>query len=194
MVERFVRDEEAAGSNPASPIQITPNFLQAVAQVTFPRSFVAGLLIGSLGLAPFAWGEPPSEEVKELRTRVALLEEAFEALKREHLALKQQVVEAEAAKAAVAAEATAAKPLTVGGSLRPGDAAGKPVARNVNLAGGGSNSSAPSAISGSALPDSASVWISSSGKRHNSRCRFFNSGKGREGSATEGVPCKICGG
>lgn len=35
--------------------------------------------------------------------------------------------------------------------------------------------------------------ISSTGKRHNSRCRYFNSA-GRVGSANEGVACKICGG
>ena len=35
--------------------------------------------------------------------------------------------------------------------------------------------------------------ISSTGKRHNSRCRYYNSA-GRAGSANEGVACKICGG
>ena len=35
--------------------------------------------------------------------------------------------------------------------------------------------------------------LSSTGKRHNSRCRYFNSA-GRACSATEGVACKICGG
>lgn len=37
-------------------------------------------------------------------------------------------------------------------------------------------------------------WISSTGKRHNSRCRYYATGKGRSCSATEGVACKICGG
>lgn len=35
--------------------------------------------------------------------------------------------------------------------------------------------------------------LSSTGKRHNSRCRYFNSA-GRACSATEGVACKVCGG
>ena len=35
--------------------------------------------------------------------------------------------------------------------------------------------------------------ISSTGKRHNSRCRYFNS-SGRAGTANEGVACKVCGG
>lgn len=41
--------------------------------------------------------------------------------------------------------------------------------------------------------DSAGYKISSTGKRHNSRCRYFNSA-GRAGTATEGVACKVCGG
>lgn len=39
----------------------------------------------------------------------------------------------------------------------------------------------------------AGYRISSSGKRHNSRCRYYNSA-GRAGSANEGVACKVCGG
>jgi hypothetical protein len=35
--------------------------------------------------------------------------------------------------------------------------------------------------------------ISSTGKRHNSRCRYYNSA-GRAGTASEGVACKVCGG
>ena len=38
-------------------------------------------------------------------------------------------------------------------------------------------------------------WIStSSKKRHNSKCRYFKTSKGRIGTKEEGVPCKICGG
>jgi hypothetical protein len=40
----------------------------------------------------------------------------------------------------------------------------------------------------------ASYWISSTGKRHNSRCRYYDSSKGRKGTSSEGVACKICGG
>lgn len=38
-----------------------------------------------------------------------------------------------------------------------------------------------------------SYRISSTGKRHNARCRYYSS-NGRAGSANEGVACKICGG
>jgi len=38
-----------------------------------------------------------------------------------------------------------------------------------------------------------SYRISSTGKRHNSRCRYYSS-NGRAGTANEGVACKVCGG
>lgn len=37
-------------------------------------------------------------------------------------------------------------------------------------------------------------WISGTGKRHNQRCRYYGTGAGHTGSASEGVACKICGG
>jgi hypothetical protein len=41
---------------------------------------------------------------------------------------------------------------------------------------------------------SGDYWISSTGKRHNSRCRYYGTGNGHKASASEGVACKICGG
>lgn len=41
-------------------------------------------------------------------------------------------------------------------------------------------------------PSGLSYTISSTGKRHNSNCRYFGSGKSC--GATEGVACKVCGG
>lgn len=38
-------------------------------------------------------------------------------------------------------------------------------------------------------------WITtSSGKRHNSACRYFKTTQGRMGRADEGVACRVCGG
>lgn len=37
-------------------------------------------------------------------------------------------------------------------------------------------------------------WLSSTGKRHNSNCRYFGVGNGHACSAQDGVACKICGG
>jgi hypothetical protein len=53
-----------------------------------------------------------------------------------------------------------------------------------------------SRFSGTPANDSASSTsrysVSSTGKRHNSGCRYF--GSGRSSGPNEGVPCKICGG
>ena len=45
-------------------------------------------------------------------------------------------------------------------------------------------------------PDSAlAYWLStSSGQRHNSRCRYFKTGEGRFCGAEDGKACKLCGG
>jgi hypothetical protein len=53
----------------------------------------------------------------------------------------------------------------------------------------GAQSLAPS---GSSTTNGLQYSISSTGKRHNSRCRYF--GAGRACGPTDGVPCKICGG
>lgn len=45
-----------------------------------------------------------------------------------------------------------------------------------------------------AASSATGYWISSTGKRHNSNCRYYQTSQGRPGVATEGVACKICGG
>jgi hypothetical protein len=57
------------------------------------------------------------------------------------------------------------------------------------LTGGGTNKVAPSQPA-----QAGGYWLSSTGKRHNARCRFYATSKGRSGSASEGVACKTCGG
>jgi hypothetical protein len=37
-------------------------------------------------------------------------------------------------------------------------------------------------------------WLSSTGKRHNSSCRYYKSSKGRPCGKNDGVACKNCGG
>ena len=37
-------------------------------------------------------------------------------------------------------------------------------------------------------------WLSGSGRRHNSSCRYFKTGNGRLCSEKDGAPCKVCGG
>lgn len=41
--------------------------------------------------------------------------------------------------------------------------------------------------------DGVTYRMSSTGKRHNSRCRYYSS-KGRDCGSSDGVACKICGG
>jgi len=59
--------------------------------------------------------------------------------------------------------------------------------------------SIPSGAAGFAAPVSVApagggYWISSTGKRHNANCRYYQTSKGRPGSPGEGVACKVCGG
>lgn len=42
--------------------------------------------------------------------------------------------------------------------------------------------------------ESGEYWLSSTGKRHNSSCRYYKSSKGRPCGAKDGVACKTCGG
>ena len=37
-------------------------------------------------------------------------------------------------------------------------------------------------------------WLSKSGKRHNSRCKWYRNCEGHECGPTDGSPCKVCGG
>ncbi len=55
-------------------------------------------------------------------------------------------------------------------------------------------SSGTNAVSPTTQPPASgmSYTISSTGKRHNSSCRYFNSG--RACGPSDGIPCKICGG
>lgn len=54
--------------------------------------------------------------------------------------------------------------------------------------------SAKSETTAAPAEDSGGYWISSTGKRHNSNCRYYKTSKGQPGTATEGVACKVCGG
>lgn len=66
----------------------------------------------------------------------------------------------------------------------PAPAAGNPAVSRVT----------PSSGSSAETPEAGTGYrISSTGKRHNSRCRYYNS-NGRAGTANEGVACKVCGG
>ncbi|MDF1754575.1 MAG: HipA domain-containing protein [Verrucomicrobiales bacterium] len=43
------------------------------------------------------------------------------------------------------------------------------------------------------LVESGRFWISKSGKRHSSKCRYYQVGEGWMGSKSQGTPCRVCG-
>lgn len=44
------------------------------------------------------------------------------------------------------------------------------------------------------IVDDGGWWLSSTGKRHNSKCRYYKTGKGRPCEKADGTACKKCGG
>lgn len=80
---------------------------------------------------------------------------------------------------------------------RVGDAAAAAGSRPLSAAGLPPAQTAPSRQKDSERADnseSGGHWISSTGKRHNSSCRYYKSAKGRPCGAKDGVACKVCGG
>ena len=55
--------------------------------------------------------------------------------------------------------------------------------------------SAPAKLKPAATTTGTGYWITTaSGKRHNSKCRYYQNSKGRPCGPDEGVACKLCGG
>ena len=78
---------------------------------------------------------------------------------------------------------------------RPGSAEGAPTGKLGVAALPSSPPPPTSPEAKSSESTSRSYWLtSSSRKRHNSKCRYYGSGKGRSCGPTEGVACKTCGG
>lgn len=106
-----------------------------------------------------------SGDASALKAKITELQAMVESLRRDNAALREQL--AGAAARPVAPPVAAPMPVgAMGFAAAPAAAAS---------AGGG-------------------YWISSTGKRHNANCRYYQTSKGRPGSATEGTPCKTCGG
>ena len=105
-----------------------------------------------------------SGDASALKAKIRELQSMVDSLRRDNTALREQLA---------------------GASARPVAAPASP--------------SAPAGTMGFAAPtagaaDSGGYWISSTGKRHNANCRYYQTSKGRPGSPGEGVGCKICGG
>ena len=142
-------------------------------------SVVALLYIFSVFLCNNIFAEPEeSQKIKEILQQLEKLNSENESLKQENQVLRKLVFEKQSS-----APAQPVSPPTTS-SVVPSTPSAAPTSPSpVRLA--------PS------KPSSAAVeyWITtSSGKRHNSGCRYFQTSRGRPGGSTEGTACKICGG
>jgi cell shape-determining protein MreC len=105
-----------------------------------------------------------SEDPQKLLARISELEATVESLRKDNAALRQQL-----------------QGTTTTQSVSPAPAISREVTPRAN-----------SFTSGASAPTGLSYAISSTGKRHNSRCRYY--GSGRPCGPTDGIACKVCGG
>jgi hypothetical protein len=105
-----------------------------------------------------------SSDAATLRQKIADLEQTVGTLRDDNAALRQQL--------RTPATKLSATPATPAPTPQP------------------PSSSNPSA----AQDNSQAFWLSSTGKRHNKRCRYYGTGRGHPCGPNDGVPCKICGG
>lgn len=106
-----------------------------------------------------------SADASALKAKITELQAIVESLRRDNAALREQLAGAVARR--VAAPVPAPMPVGAMGFAAP---------------------------SAGAADVSGGYWISSTGKRHNANCRYYQTSKGRPGAATEGTACKVCGG
>jgi hypothetical protein len=105
-----------------------------------------------------------SGDASALKAKIRELQSMVDSLRRDNTALREQLA---------------------GASARPVAAPASP-----SVPAGTMGFTAPTA----GAADAGGYWISSTGKRHNANCRYYQTSKGRPGSPGEGVGCKICGG
>ena len=119
-----------------------------------------------------------TESIAEIRQQLEKLKSENAALKQENQVLRKLVFERQ--NAPQPQPVSSPTPSTVSTPLPPTTPSTPSAARAVPT-----------------KPSSAAVeyWITtSSSKRHNSGCKYFQTSRGRPGAATEGTACKICGG
>ena len=122
--------------------------------------------------------ESNSSQINEIRQQLEKLKSENAALKQENQVLRKLVFERQ--NAPQPPPVSSPTPSTVSTPLPPSPPSTPSPARVVPT-----------------KPSSGTVeyWITtSSSKRHNSGCKYFQTSRGRPGAATEGTACKICGG
>jgi len=118
-----------------------------------------------------------TESITEIRQQLEKLKSENAALKQENQVLRKLVFEKQ--------------------SFAPAQSVSTPSTSSVSTPTPTAPPSTPSParVVPSKPSSAAEYWITtSSGKRHNSGCRYFQTSRGRPGSANEGTACKICGG
>ena len=137
------------------------------------------LIIISTLLNNFAYAaDVESNSIVEIRQQLEKLKSENAALKQENQVLRKLVFERQ--NAPQPQPVSSPTPSTVSTPLTPTTPSTPSAARVVPT-----------------KPSSGAVeyWITtSSSKRHNSGCKYFQTSRGRPGVATEGTACKICGG
>ena len=130
-----------------------------------------------LAVEPKAGREPVGQEPVTGKTPddpaaviIAELEKENELLRKENQALRRQVVALRTRLGTSEAEKAGADAKRKGGDLDAEAAEVKPDRENDEH------------------------WLSGSGRRHNSSCRYFKTGNGRLCTEKEGSPYKVCGG
>jgi hypothetical protein len=180
----------APSTGPASRIELTNGTVvygilltKSAAGITFTssdgntykveRRWLTANTIATLGLppeqttatqAPSPAAAETSSDAATLRQKIADLEQTVGTLRGDNAALRQQL--------RTPAIKPSATPTTSAPTSQPP---------------GTSNSSA-------AQDNSQAFWLSSTGKRHNKKCRYYGTGRGQPCGPNDGVPCKICGG
>jgi hypothetical protein len=105
-----------------------------------------------------------SGDPQKLLARISELEATIESLRKDNAALRQQLQSA-----------------TTTQSVSPSSTGSREVMPRANAV-----------TSSVSAPTDLAYTISSTGKRHNSRCRYY--GSGRPCGPTDGIACKVCGG
>lgn len=170
-----------------------PNFTASTK--TRPKLVRASAALAAffIALAPVPLGEaqesaanPTPSELAALQNELARVREAAEALRAENAALQRENESLRRMLSLLkAADPAAGRTNAIREpSYSPAVGTNRPV------------TSVPGAIQrGGTSPESAMYWMStSSGLRHNSRCRYYRNSNGRTCGPNEGKACGICGG
>ena len=141
----------------------------------YSKKFFISILSGAVLLSTNISGDEKID-FKEIREQLEKLKSENAVLKQENQVLRKLVFEKQSS--APAQPVSSPTPSSV--STPPPPAPYTP---------------SPARVVPSKPSSAVEYWITtSSGKRHNSGCRYFQTSRGRPGEATEGTACKICGG